>query len=306
MQDDKEKTVERLKDLVDGKSTYLKYESPELLTWCGGCGNYNILGAMKQALVHEKISSQDLILCFDVGCNGNLADKIGTNTIHGLHGRAISLASGCKIANPNMQVIAMAGDGATLSEGVNHLIHAVRNDYNIVFLHHNNSLYGLTTGQPSATTRKDQKMNSAPDGVYLDPMNPVDMVLSLDPSFVARTFSGDIKHMTEMIQAGIRHNGFAFIEIFQTCPTYSRKYKQEWYWDKVKYIRDMENYDSTDIWAARKAALEIEENILLGILYQNKNKQNFMKKLPNRQDITTAPVDEVKHYDISELLKEFE
>ncbi len=281
-------------------------ESDEKLTWCGGCGNYKIQNSLKRALTLEKLGIQDVVMCFDVGCNGNGSDKMGGYTFHGLHGRVIPLASGCALANPDLTVIASAGDGATFSEGVNHLIHAVRNNYDMVFLNHNNSLYALTTGQPSATTRKGRSYNSAPDGVYLDPLNPLELVLSLRPSFVARTFSGDAQHMTKTFQEAINHDGFAFVEILQACPTYNKETPQKWFWDRIRFVDDLKDYDPTDLWAAQKLALDIEKEIYLGLIYHDPKKPSFMEVLPNRKGITTKPVDEVKHYNISKLLKEFE
>jgi len=249
----KNDTKSLLKSLNQNWDIFEKYENNEVVTWCGGCGNYNILNAMKRALTLEKITNQEVVFCYDVGCNGNGADKINAFTIHGLHGRAISLATGVALARPELNVIAASGDGATFCEGPNHLIHAIRNNYNLVFLHHNNSLFALTTGQASATSMKGEKFNSSPDGVYLDPINPAEFVLSLNPSFVARAFSGDIKHLTKMIQAGLAHNGFAFIDIFQTCPSYNKLCSPKWFWERIKYLEDEENYDNSDINAAKKS-----------------------------------------------------
>lgn len=193
---------------------YLQYETESRkITWCGNCGNYGIQNALKRALTLEGLGRKDVLLCFDVGCNGNGSDKIEANTIHGLHGRVISLAAGASIANHKMKVVASAGDGATFSEGINHLVHAVRNNYNVVFIHHNNENYGLTTGQASALTRQNIKMNSTPDGVKIPPINPLDFVLGLGPSFVARSFSGEPDHLTEILQLALNHNGLSLIHI---------------------------------------------------------------------------------------------
>ena len=132
---------------------YQDYETDKIITWCSNCGNYSIQNALKRALVLEGIKRNDFLLCYDVGCSGNGSDKIEANTIHGLHGRVLSLAAGAGIANSKMKIIAEAGDGATFSEGVNHLVHAVRNNYPVMFIFHNNENYGLTTGQASSLTR---------------------------------------------------------------------------------------------------------------------------------------------------------
>ncbi|PKL36470.1 2-oxoacid ferredoxin oxidoreductase [Candidatus Peregrinibacteria bacterium HGW-Peregrinibacteria-1] len=265
----------QIEELRDKMRSYQQWETGKKITWCGGCGNYSIQNAMKRALTLENLGRRDVVICYDVGCSGNGSDKIEAYTIHGLHGRVLPLAAGAAIGNRDIKVIATAGDGATFSEGVNHLVHAVRNDYPVVFIFHNNENYGLTTGQPSALTKKGVKMNSAPDGVAFDALNAADFVLSLKPSFVARSYSGDVDHMTDIFRAGIKHKGFSFIEVFQACPTYNRETPDDWYAERVRYVEELKDYDETDIWQARKLVEDLEKDIYLGIVYRNPKKQNF-------------------------------
>jgi len=295
----------QLQELESKVKEYLAFESPNIHTWCSGCGNFGILNALVRALVLENIAPHECLICFDVGCNGNASDKINANTIHGLHGRVLSLAAGCAIGNHKLPVIAIGGDGATFSEGINHLVHAVRNNYNFVFICHNNSNYGLTTGQASATTRKGQAMNGTPGEVVVEPLNAAQIVLSLDPSFVARGFSGDVEYLTELIRQGLKHKGFAFIEVFQVCPTYNKATPQSWYWPRIKKVEEIPGYNNTDIWQARKIAVDLEEQIAVGLLYHNPNKLDFLSLQTNRQQRSTTLVEEVQHFPISELLEEF-
>lgn len=291
--------------IEDNQDIYLQYEeSEEKLTWCSGCGNYGIQKAVFRAMTLENIPHDKVLFCYDIGCSGNESDKIGAFTIHGLHGRVLPLAAGAVIANNRLKVIAVAGDGATFSEGVNHLMHTVRNDYPIVFLCHNNENYGLTTGQASSTTRKGFAMNGSPDGAIADPINVCRLVLSLNPTFVARCFSGDVKHMTEIIRKGLKHNGFAFIEIMQVCPTYNRATSQKWFWDRLHYLDDDKAYDASDILQAQAKADDLENEIAMGIIYQNP-KANFIERLPQRLGISTVPTEEVRSFAIDPLLAEF-
>lgn len=293
------------KKLADRKNEYLAYEGNEVITWCAGCGNYGIQKALERAMVLEGIKPKDALFCYDIGCHGNGSDKIGDKTVytlHGLHGRVIPVAAGACVANPNMTVIAEGGDGGTMSEGINHLVHAVRSNYPMVFILHNNENYGLTTGQASACTRRDCSMNGSPDGVLSDPMNCCDFVLGLNPTFVARSFSGDVKHMTDIIRAGLKHNGFAFIEIMQTCPTYNRATPQEWYLERVNYLKTTPK----TIESARKACEDLNDKMNLGIFYQDKKAPNYMEMLVNRDGMKTVPVDEVGKFDIKKLLGQFE
>ncbi len=290
-----------LETLSRSKAEYLKYESSEKLTWCSGCGDYGIQKALQRALTMEKLTPQDVLLCYDIGCHGNGSDKVGATTLHGLHGRVLSAAAGASIANSKIKVIASAGDGGTLSEGIGHLVHAIRSNYSVTFILHNNNNYGLTIGQASATTRKGMPMNGSPDGVFLEPMNPTAFVLGLGPTFVARTFSGDVNHMTEMLRAGLNHRGFAFIEVMQVCPTFNKATPQDWYWQRVKPVTGIKGYDPSDLRAAREIAEDLDNQIAIGVLYQDKNSVPFLDRLPQRQGRKTTLVEEVRAFEMGEI-----
>ena len=149
-------------------------------------------------------------------------------------------------------------------------------------------------------------MNASPDGVVADPLNVCDFVLGLSPTFVARTFSGDVKHMTDIIRAGLKHDGFAFIEIMQVCTTYNKATPEQWYWDKLRDLNEMKGYKADNIADARKACADMDKEMKVGIFYQDKKSVNLMDRFVQRQGVKTALVDEVKHYDIKELMKGFE
>lgn len=260
----------QLDDFLGGKVKVNDYFSDNPLNWCTGCGNYGILAAIKRALASEQISPQNTLLCYDIGCNGNMSDKIQGYRHHGLHGRVLPFAAGASLANPNIKVIASGGDGGTLSEGMSHLVNSVRNDYNFTFLLHNNSNYALTRGQASATTRVGQKMSGRSEPVSIPPVNPSELVLSLGGTFVARTFSGDVKHMTDTIRAALKHQGFAFVEILQSCPTYNKATPHTWYQENVMDVCDIKNYDCTNYVQAMKVVDPMEEKIAIGVLYVKK------------------------------------
>ena len=276
---------------------YNTYETNEVLTWCSGCGNYGIQNALKRALVLEEIETKDVLMCFDVGCNGNGSDKIGTYTIHGLHGRVLPLAMGAKIGNPKLTVIASAGDGATFSEGINHLIHAIRNNIPMLFILHDNQNYGLTTGQASSTTPKGCKMNTSPEGVSIDPIKPLAVILPHSPAFVAQTISSDTEHMTAIFRAALKVQGFAYIHVFQACPTYNKLSAQ----DGTQFVEDVSlssNYDVFDMQKVRNF-LQNAQKAPIGILYKNREKKSFFHtlKIEHPRNLTS----EIKHYTIKNL-----
>ena len=280
------------------------YHTETQCTWCDGCGDYGIWTAVKRALAESGIAPHECLLCFDVGCHGNGSDKLLGYRFHGLHGRVLPFAAGAKLANPRLPVMAFGGDGASFSEGVGHLVHAIRSNYPIVFVLHNNANYGLTTGQASSLTPQGQPMNSSPNGIPEQTLPSMDFVFSLEPTFVARSFSGDIEQMTQILKVALKHKGFAFVDILQACPTYNHFATHEWLQARV-YDANAEGHDPKDFAKARKIATETGERIATGILYQNDAIPSFYDRLVPRQNLKTTAVEEVSIKDISALMKEF-
>ncbi|KKR78379.1 MAG: 2-oxoacid oxidoreductase, beta subunit [Candidatus Curtissbacteria bacterium GW2011_GWA1_40_9] len=284
---------------------FADYYSENIYTWCTNCGNYGIHAAIKRALVSQNIKPCQTLLCFDIGCHGNGSDKIGGYRFHGLHGRVIPFACGASIANSKIKVVAFGGDGGTFGEGISHLILAIRANFNLMFVFHNNLNYGLTKGQASATTKRGVKMNSSPDGVTSDPINPMEFVLSLNPSFTARTFSGNINHATQVFEEGLKHKGFAFIEVLQSCPTYNHMTPHQWYQERVKDIKEIKNYDIHNLERAQKISKDLEKQIAIGVLYKKRHSLPFMERQSNRIGIKTELTEEVKNYSTKKLFDAF-
>jgi len=218
---------------------------------------------------------------------------------HGLHGRVISLSAGAALANPDIPVIAIGGDGACFSEGVGHLVHAVRSNYNMTFILHNNANYGLTTGQASSLTPRGEKMNTAPLGTVEEPLNSMDFIFSLNPSFVARGFSGNISQLTGIIKSAITHKGFSYVDVLQACPAYNKFAAHEYLLEKCYEC------ETSDFKTARRAAVDASEKIATGVLYQDKNKPCFLDQLEARKGIGTRLVDEVAEVDVGAWLDRF-
>lgn len=245
---------DNLQKLLKNQNIYHQYiQSDEPMNWCDGCGNYTIQEAMIRALAIENIEAKDVVLAYDIGCSGNASDKLSVRSFHGLHGRVLPLSEGIHLGNPDLKIIAHAGDGATFGEGVNHLVHAIRNDYPILFIHHNNQNYALTTGQDSPTTQ------TTPTSI-----NTLQFVLGLDPSCVLRSYSGDIDHMTQMMQIGLRHVGFTFLEIIQACPTYNKQQSHDFFRDNIEKI----DHDVSDISKAREIVSNPHEQLPVGCIFK--------------------------------------
>lgn len=282
------------------KTEIFDYNTDVKNTWCPGCGNFNIHLALKTALVELKKHPSEVMFSFDIGCNGNGGDKIDGFRVKGLHGRSIPFAVGAHLANRRMTVIADIGDGGCLHEGIDHLIHAIRSNYDITVLIHNNENFALTTGQITSTTKANKRMYGFPDGKTEGDINIGELVLSLSPSFYAKGFSGDVPQLSEIIKAGIKHKGLSVIEIVQVCPTYNPENSLDFLKDHIKKVEPTDDIDT-----ARKRVRTIDK-IYTGIIYENRNIKDYYSKLKNRQKVKTELVDEVKNHSITNILSELQ
>jgi 2-oxoglutarate/2-oxoacid ferredoxin oxidoreductase subunit beta len=235
--------------------------------WCPGCGNFGILRAFKDAMVELEIEPRQFTIVSGIGQAGKFPHYLKCNTFNGLHGRTLPVATGIKLANHEMLVIAVAGDGDCYGEGGNHLIHAIRRNSNIKLFVHDNQIYGLTKGQPSPTSTEGTVSKNQPFGVFSEQLNPLALAVALDCSFVARGFAGDQTHLLHLMKDAILHKGFSLIDILQPCVTFNKVNTYEWYRRRVYHIES--DYDPEDKIKAFQRALEWGERIPIGIIYRN-------------------------------------
>src|ERR671931_1641838 len=198
------------------------YESIVEPDWCPGCGDFGVLRALEIAAGKLGIKPKDLVIVSGIGCSSNLPGFIHAYGVHSLHGRAVAVATGIKLANHDLKVVITGGDGDGYGIGVGHFIHAMRRNFDITYLVMNNQIYGLTTGQASPTSEKGMKTKSTPiEGVIENPVDPISLALASGATYVARGFSGDVKTMSELVKGGIEHKGFALIDCMSPCVTYN-------------------------------------------------------------------------------------
>ncbi|MDP7062367.1 MAG: 2-oxoacid:ferredoxin oxidoreductase subunit beta [Planctomycetota bacterium] len=199
--------------------TYKKkdFVSDQEVRWCPGCGDYAILNGVQQAFASFGVPKEKFAVVSGIGCSSRFPYYMNTFGFHSIHGRAPAIASGIKIANPDLHVWVITGDGDALSIGGNHLIHAMRRNIDIKVLLFNNRIYGLTKGQYSPTTVPGKNTPSSPYGSLDEPFNPISLALGAGASFVARTVDTQIKHLKDVVAAAHEHKGFAFVEILQNC-----------------------------------------------------------------------------------------
>lgn len=235
-------------------------------TWCPGCGNFGIWAALKSAFKNLGFTPENFAAIFGIGCSGNMNDFLWVNSFHALHGRAIPNAIGVKIANHNLPVVAIVGDGDCYGEGGNHLIHASRGNHDITVIVHDNRVYGLTTGQVAPTALKGFKAKSTPSGSIEIPLNPIALAIITGASFVGQGFSGDINHLVGLIEKGMKHKGFSLINVFQPCVTFNPQSSYAWYRERIYKLG--EDYDPKDVTLALGKAMETEEKIPIGVIYE--------------------------------------
>jgi len=205
------------------------YSSDQEVRWCPGCGDYSILAQMQKVLPELGIARENFVFISGIGCSSRFPYYMDTYGIHSIHGRAPTLASGLKIARPDLHVFIVSGDGDGFSIGANHLLHVLRRNINVTLLLFNNRIYGLTKGQYSPTSLAGAKTKSSPMGTVEQPLNPLSVALAAEATFVARSVDTDIKHLGEVMKQAILHKGTSFIEILQNCNIFN-----DGAWDHVK------------------------------------------------------------------------
>jgi 2-oxoglutarate/2-oxoacid ferredoxin oxidoreductase subunit beta len=236
--------------------------------WCPGCGDYGVLAAVQKALVELQIPNHMVATVSGIGCSSNFPGFINTYGMHTLHGRSLPVASGLKLANHEMTVLVTGGDGDGFGIGVGHFVHAMRRNINLTYLVLDNQIYGLTTGQTSPTSRIGMKTKSNPAGNQDTPVNPLTLALAAGATFVGRGFSGDQKHLTELIKQAIQHNGFSFLDIFSPCVTYNHDNTFQWFRPRVKKLEENTSYDPTNWIAAMEKATIWGDEIFIGKFYE--------------------------------------
>ena len=235
--------------------------------WCPGCGNFSILKAVKQALAASQLEPHEVLFVSGIGQAAKAPHDLNANLFNGLHGRSLPVATGAKLANPKLTVIVESGDGCNYGEGGNHFLAAIRRNINVTLLVHNNQVYGLTKGQASPTSAQGFVTKAQPEGMPSAPFNPIAVAVAMQAGFVARGFAGMIDHLSELIQQGIAHRGFALIDVLQPCISFNKVNTFTWYKERCEPLPP--EYDPTHWEAAIKVASEWGDKIPIGIIYRN-------------------------------------
>jgi len=197
------------------------FKSDQRVKWCPGCGDYSVLRQVQKTLPETGIPREKIVFVSGIGCSSRFPYYVNAYGIHGIHGRALPIATGIKLANPELDVWVATGDGDALSIGGNHFLHTIRRNVGLKVILFNNRIYGLTKGQYSPTSEYGKRTRSSPQGSIDYPVHPISVAIGAEVTFVARTVDVDVKHMQYVLQRAAAHKGTAFIEVYQDCNVYN-------------------------------------------------------------------------------------
>lgn len=243
------------------------YKGPVDPDWCAGCGDFGVLNGLQRACADLGIMPHEILTVSGIGCSSNFPGYFNSYGMHTLHGRPLAVATGAKMANHELNVIVTGGDGDGYGIGGNHFMHTARRNVNLTYLVMNNQIYGLTTGQASPTSPMDMKTKSTPYGNVERPINPLTTAIMNGATFVARGFSGDPRHLTELMKKAMQHKGFALVDIMSPCVTFNHDHTNQFFRERVTKLED-EDHDVTDWKEACEKAMLWDEKIFIGVFYQ--------------------------------------
>lgn len=286
-------------------ATFKEFRNDVKPNWCPGCGDFSVQAAMQRAAANVGLEPENLAVVSGIGCSGRISGYIKSYGFHGIHGRSLPIAQGLKMANRELTVIASGGDGDGFAIGMGHTIHAIRRNIDITYIVMDNQIYGLTKGQTSPRSAAGFKTKSTPEGSIERAVSPMELALSAGATFVAQSFSTDLKDLTAIIEAGIKHKGFSFINVFSPCVTYNKINTYDWFKQNLTKLNTIEGYDSTNKEQAMQTLMK-HDSLVTGIIYQDSSRPSYQELIPgyaeeslNKSDLTLDQA----HFD--KLVEEF-
>jgi len=268
--------------------SWLDYKTPAWVQWCPGCGNFGILTALQRALAELGIDPARLAIVTGIGCSGRICYYVKGSNMHVLHGRAIPAATGIKLANPELTVIAEGGDGDMLGIGVGHFVSVGRRNVDITVIVHDNAVYGLTKGQAGPTLPSWWQTKALPGPNLHDNLNPLLLAFASGYTFIARAYAYHVEQTKEMIKQAIEHKGTSLVQILQPCPTYNNIMTKQWYEERIYYLDEEQGWDpivsSPEDLAEKMPRIlakmvEWGDRIPLGVFYKNIYKDTFEQRI---------------------------
>lgn len=286
-------------------ATFKDFRNKVKPNWCPGCGDFSVQAAIQRAAANVGVEPNDLAVISGIGCSGRISGYINSYGVHGIHGRALPIAQGVKMANRELTVIAAGGDGDGFAIGTGHTVHAIRRNIDITYIVMDNQIYGLTKGQTSPRSQMGFKTKSTPAGSIESSLNVMELALTAGATFVAQGFSTDLKELTSLIEQGIQHKGFSFINVFSPCVTFNKVNTYDWFKENLVSLNDIENYDSANRLMAMQTLME-NDGLVTGLIYQDKNKPSYQDMVIGYDEKSLAHADlTLDENKFDELMAEF-
>jgi 2-oxoglutarate ferredoxin oxidoreductase subunit beta len=255
-------------------ATFKEFRNNVKPNWCPGCGDFSIQAAIQRAAANVGLEPEDLAVISGIGCSGRISGYINAYGFHGIHGRVLPIAQGVKLANRELTVIASGGDGDGFAIGMGHTVHAIRRNLNVTYIVMDNQIYGLTKGQTSPRSAEGFKTKSTPEGSIESTLSPLEIAMSAGATFVAQSFSSDLKQLTKLIEEGINHEGFSLINVFSPCVTFNKINTYDWFKENIVNLEQYPDYDSSNRVEAMNKIMETN-GMLTGLIYQNKTRKSY-------------------------------
>jgi len=242
--------------------------------WCPGCGDFSVQAAIQRASANIGLEPEQLAIVSGIGCSGRISGYINAYGFHSIHGRSLPIAQGLKMANRDLAVIASGGDGDGFAIGMGHTVHAIRRNINITYIVMDNQIYGLTKGQTSPRSAEGFKTKSTPQGSIETALSPLEMALAAGATFVAQSFSSNLKQLTTLIEEGMKHEGFSLINVFSPCVTFNKINTYDWFKENIVDLEETPEYDPSNRVAAMTKIMETN-GMLTGLIYQDKSRRSY-------------------------------
>lgn len=264
-------------------ATFKDFRNNVKPNWCPGCGDFSVQAAIQKAAANVGLEPEEVAIITGIGCSGRLSGYVNSYGVHSIHGRALPLAQGVKMANKDLTVIASGGDGDGYAIGMGHTIHALRRNMNLTYIVMDNQIYGLTKGQTSPSSAVGFVTKTTPKGNIEQNVAPLELALSSGATFVAQGFSNDIKGLTKMIEDAIQHDGFSFVNVFSPCVTYNKINTYDWFKAHLTNIEEIKGYDVSNKQQAIQTVIE-HESLLKGIVYQDTETPSYESQIEGLSD----------------------
>ncbi len=266
---------------------FVDFKSDKQPTWCPGCGDFGTMNGMMKALAETGNSPDDTFIVAGIGCSGKIGTYMHSYALHGVHGRALPVGIGVKMANPELEVMVAGGDGDGYSIGAGHFVHAVRRNVDMTYVVMDNRIYGLTKGQASPTSREDFETATSPGGTNMPPVNPLALALASGATFIAQSFSSDSKRHAEIVQKAVEHDGFGFVNVYSPCVTFNDVDTYDYFRNSLVDLKE-DDHDPTDREEAKEVILSGDKEYQ-GVIYQNENSVPFEEQQGIDAPMNTVP-----------------